>query len=56
MLFIMRKYKYPEINIYFKDRQNYLKSVNEFHCGNYKLIIDFLIRTMESNYKFLKNE
>jgi len=56
MNFTLKKYNYPEINIYFKDRQNYLRSVKKAHYGDYGLIIDFLIKTMEKNYRFLKNE
>src|SRR3989344_5575133 len=51
MNLIMKKFKYPEINIYFKDRQNYLRAVKKAHYGDYNLIIDFLIKTMEVNYK-----
>jgi len=56
MNFIMKKFNYPEINIYFKDRQNYLRAVKKANNENYELIIDFLIKTMEKNYKFLENE
>ena len=54
MNLIMKKFKYPEINIYFKDRQNYLRAVKKAHYGDYNLIIDFLIKTMEVNYKFIE--
>lgn len=53
MNFIMKKYGYPEINIYFKDRQNYLRAVRKANDESYDLIIDFLIKTIIINYKFL---
>ena len=53
MNFIMKKFGYPEINIYFKDRQNYLRAVRKANDGDYGLIIDFLIKTIILNYKFL---
>ncbi len=53
MNFIMKKYNYPEINIYFKDRQNYLRAVRKANDESYGLIIDFLIKTIIANYKFL---
>lgn len=53
MNFIMKKFKYPEINIYFKDRQNYLRAVRKANSEDYELIIDFLIKTIIINYKFL---
>jgi len=56
MNFIMKKYNHPEINVYFKDRQNYLRSVKKANYEDYELIIDFLIKTIEKNYKFLENE
>jgi len=55
MNFIIKKYGYPEINIYFKDRQNYLRAVRKANDENYDLIIDFLIKTIIINYKFLYN-
>lgn len=56
MNFIMNKFNYPEISIYFRDRQNYLRSVRKASNEDYELIIDFLIKTMEKNYKFLEEE
>ncbi len=53
MNYILKKNKYPEINIYVKDRNNYLKSVRKANDENYSIIVDFLFRTFKKNYKFL---
>ncbi|MBU2634284.1 MAG: Fic family protein [Nanoarchaeota archaeon] len=53
MNFILKKFKYPEINIYFKHRNNYLRAVRKANDEKYELIMDFLIKTLKLNYKFL---
>ncbi len=56
MNYILKKTNYPEINIYVKDRNNYLRVVRAANDGKYAQIIDFLVRTLKKNYDFLKNE
>ncbi|MBI2173097.1 MAG: Fic family protein [Candidatus Aenigmarchaeota archaeon] len=56
MNYILKKNNYPEINIYVKDRNNYLRAVRAANDGKYDQIIDFLVRTLKKNYGFLKNE
>ncbi len=53
MNYILKKNTYPEINIYVKDRSNYLKAVRKSNDKNYPMIIDFLFKTLKKNYKFL---
>lgn len=54
MNFILKKNSYPEINIYVKDRNNYLKSVRKANNEDYAMLVDFLFRTLKKNYNFLK--
>jgi len=54
MNFIMKKFGYPEINIYMKHRNNYMMAVRKANDKDYELIIDFLIKTIKINYKFLE--
>ena len=54
MNYILKRNSYPEINIYVKDRNNYLKSVRMANDEDYAMIIDFLFKTIMKNYKFLK--
>ncbi len=56
MNYILKKNNYPEINIYVKDRNNYLRAVRAANEEKYVQIIDFLVRTLKKNYGFLKNE
>ncbi|MBI2971766.1 MAG: Fic family protein [Candidatus Aenigmarchaeota archaeon] len=53
MNYILKKNGYPEINIYVKSRNNYLKAVRKANDGDYIMIVDFLLSTMKKNYKFL---
>jgi fido (protein-threonine AMPylation protein) len=53
MNYILRKNRYPEINIYVKDRANYIRAVRKANDGSYEMIVDFALRTMKNNYKFL---
>jgi Fic family protein len=55
MNYILKKKKHPEINIYVKDRNNYLRAVRSANDGKYKQIIDFLFMTLKKNYEFLKD-
>ena len=54
MNYILKKNSYPEINIYVKDRNNYLKAVRKANDENYSMIVDFLFLTLKKNYKFLR--
>jgi len=56
MNYILKKNNYPEINIYVKDRNNYLKSVRKANDEDYAMIVDFLFRILKKNYKFLGQE
>lgn len=53
MNYILKKNSYPEINIYAKDRNNYLKAVRKANGEDYGMLADFLFRTLKKNYKFL---
>ena len=55
MNYILKKNAYPEINIYVKDRNNYLKSVRKANDKKYNMLVDFLFRTLKKNYNFLKD-
>ena len=54
MNYILKKNNYPEINIYVKDRNNYLKAVRKANNEDYAMIVDFIFRTLKKNYKFLE--
>jgi fido (protein-threonine AMPylation protein) len=56
MNYILKKNSFPEINIYVKDRNNYMRAVRTANDEKYAQIIDFLVRTLKKNYDFLKNE
>ena len=56
MNYLLRKNHCPEINIYVKDRANYIKSVRKANDGSYEMIIDFACKTMKKNYEFLEKE
>ena len=53
MNYILKKNGYPEINIYVKDRNNYLKAVRKANDEDYSMLVDFLFRTLKTNYEFL---
>jgi Fic family protein len=54
MNFILKKSKYPWINIYKKNRQNYLKAVRKANDKDYTLIFPFLIKTLNENLENFK--
>lgn len=51
MNFILQKYKYPWINVYNKQRAEYLKVVRKANDEDYLPIIEFLINSLEENLK-----
>lgn len=53
MNYMLKKNSCPEINIYVKDRNNYLKAVRKANNEDYAMIVDFLFKTLKKNYKFL---
>ncbi len=56
MNFILKKFGYPEINVYFKHRDNYLRAVRKANDEDYLLIVDFLVKSLKLNYKFLEEK
>ncbi len=53
MNFLLKKTKYPEINIYFRERSKYLESIKKANYEKYKSLIFFLVKTLKKNYSFL---
>lgn len=53
MNYLLKKNKYPEINVYLKDRSDYLDCVREANEKKYAKIVKFLIRTFKKNYSFV---
>lgn len=51
MNFLLKKYKYPWINIYKRDREDYLKAVRKANDEKYGLIFPFLIKILRDNLK-----
>ena len=49
MNFLLKKKKYPWINIYMKQRANYLKVVRQANDGDYKPILEFCRNTLKEN-------
>ena len=49
MNFLLNKKDYPWINIYKKQRQQYLKAVRKSNDEDYSLIFPFLIKTLKDN-------
>src|SRR3989338_5322423 len=54
MNFLLKKAKYPELNIYVKERDRYLNCIKEANRENYKLLALFLFDTLKKNYSFLE--
>jgi len=48
---ILYKGKYPWINVYMKQREDYLKAIRKANDENYALILDYLIETLKENLK-----
>ena len=53
MNFILEKFGYPWINIQFKNREDYLKSVRKANEEKYGEIIDFIINQLKKNIENL---
>jgi Fic family protein len=51
MNFLLKKKKYPWINIYMKQREDYLKAVRQANDEDYKPILEFCINALEENLK-----
>ena len=51
MNFLLKKKKYPWLNIYMKQRADYLKAVRQANDEDYKLILEFCINTLKENLK-----
>ena len=49
MNFLLKKKSYPWINIYMKQRTDYLKAVRQANDENYKPILEFCINTLKEN-------
>jgi Fic family protein len=49
MNFLLKKKGYPWINIYVKQREEYLKAVRKANDGQYQLILEFCIKTLKKN-------
>ncbi len=49
--FILRKNNYPWINIYFKQREEYLNAIRKANDKNYSEITNFLLNVLEENLK-----
>ena len=47
--FLLKKKSYPWINIYMKQRTDYLKAIRQANDENYKLILEFCINTLKEN-------
>jgi Fic family protein len=54
MNFLLKKKSYPWMNIYMKQRAEYLKAVRQANDEKYKEILEFLIRTLRSNLESFK--
>jgi len=51
MNFLLNKKSYPWINIYMKQRAEYLKAVRQANDGKYKPILEFTIKSLKENIK-----
>lgn len=56
MNFLLKKAKYPEINIYVRERGRYLDCIKEANHENYKPLAFFLFDTLKKNYSFLSDK
>ncbi|MBI4895914.1 MAG: Fic family protein [Candidatus Aenigmarchaeota archaeon] len=56
MNYILKKKKYPEINIYVKHRNNYIKAVRKANEENYEMMVDFAVKTLVKNYTWLERK
>lgn len=51
MNFLLKKKKYPWINVYMKQRADYLKAVRKANDEDYKPILEFCIKGLKKNLK-----
>lgn len=51
MNYILKKRNYPWINVYLRQRAEYLKAVRQGNDEEYALILEFLIKTLRENLK-----
>jgi hypothetical protein len=51
MNFLLQKKDYPWINIYLKQRAEYLKAVRQANDETYKPILEFIIKSLKENLK-----
>ena len=51
MNFLLKKKKYPWVNVYMKQRADYLKAVRQANDKNYKPILEFCMNTLKENLK-----
>jgi Fic family protein len=51
MNFILKKNKYPWINVYMKQREDYLKAVRKSNDEDYSVVLEFMIKTLRENLR-----
>lgn len=51
MNFILKKNKYPWINVYMKQREDYLKAVRKANDEDYLVVLEFMIKTLKENLR-----
>ena len=51
MNFILHKKKYPWINVYMKQREDYLKAIRKANNEDYTPILYYLIKALKKNLK-----
>jgi len=51
MNFVLHKNKYPWVNVYMKQREDYLKAIRKANDEEYSFILEFLIKTLKDNLK-----
>ena len=54
MNFLLKKKGYPWINVYNKQRAEYLSFIRKANDEDYLLILEFMIKTLEENLRDFK--
>jgi len=54
MNFLLKKKNYPWINLYMKQRAEYLKVVRQANDEKYKSVLEFAIKTLKENLESFK--